>query len=245
MKSSDISLLVAFGAGIISFVSPCVLPLIPMYLSFISGLSLEEMASEYNKGKVIKKIVLSSVLFVIGFSIIFVALGASSTFIGRFLLSKFSILSKVAGVVIVILGLHLTGIFNLRFLNYEKRLHLDRRPKGIIGPLIIGMAFAFGWTPCVGPVLSAILLYSSSQDTVTQGVLLLSLYSLGLGMPFLIAGVSVNAFLSFIRKMRRQLSIIKVVVGVFMAFMGILVATGSLSLIAEYFARLFPWLVIG
>ncbi len=241
----NISLFAAFLAGIVSFISPCVLPLIPMYISFISGLSLDEMRSDNDRKRILKKVFISSILFVAGFSIIFIGLGASSTFLGKFLLSRISLLSKIAGVIIIILGLHVAGVFKIAFLNYEKKFHFKSKPVGLLGPLLAGLAFGFGWTPCVGPVLGTILLYSSSKDTVSQGISLLSMYSLGLGIPFIITGISINAFLSFLQRIKKYYRYIEIFIGTCLVIMGILILLNAFSIIAEYISRWFPWLTVG
>jgi len=240
-----VSLFAAFAAGIISFISPCVLPLIPMYISFVSGLSLDEMRSRTDRREILKRVTISSLLFILGFSIIFIGLGASATFLGKFLLARLSVLSKIAGVVIIILGLHIAGAFRIGFLNYEKRVHFSSRPAGFLGPFLIGLAFAFGWTPCIGPVLGAILVYSSSQETVGQGILLLSMYSLGLGIPFLLTGISVNAFLSLLKKIQRYYRAIEILTGAFLVIMGIFLITGSFAVLSSYMVKWFPWLAKG
>jgi len=241
----EVSFFAAFIAGIISFISPCVLPLIPMYISFISGLSVDEMKSSVDRKRILKKVIVSSVFFILGFSIIFIGLGASSSLLGKFLLSRLSLLSKIAGAVIIILGLHTAGVFRLGLLNYEKRFHLSNKPSGLLGSFIAGLAFAFGWTPCVGPVLGAILIYSSSQDTVRQGIILLSMYSIGLGIPFLITGISFNVFLGFLQKVRKHYKFVQIFTGVCLIIMGILVFTGSFSVLSGYVYKWFPWLSIG
>jgi cytochrome c-type biogenesis protein len=240
-----VSLFAAFAAGIISFISPCILPLIPMYISFISGLSLEEIRTGTDRKQVLTRVTISSILFVLGFSIIFISLGASATFVGRFMLSRLAMLSKIAGVVIIIMGLHIAGVFRIGFLNYEKRFHLSSRPAGFLGPFLVGLAFALGWTPCIGPVLGTILAYSGSQEKVWQGILLLSMYSLGLGIPFLLTGISINAFLSLLKKIQRYYRGIEIFVGVCLVFMGVLFITGSFNILGGYMIRWFPWLAKG
>jgi len=238
----SISFLTAFIAGIASFISPCVLPLIPMYISFISGLSLDELQNTGDKKRVLKRVIFSSLLFILGFSVIFIGLGASATVLGKFLLSKLSLLSKIAGIVIIIFGLHIAGAFKLNFLNYEKRFHVGQKPSGLLGPFLIGLAFAFGWTPCVGPVLAPILALSAKQETVKQGIILLSMYSLGLAIPFLLTGISINAFLSFTKRIQKHYRIIEIVIGICLIIMGVLFVTGSFSIIAGFMVRWFPWL---
>jgi len=231
----QVSFLTAFLAGLLSFLSPCVLPLVPGYISFISGISLDEIRSSQDKQqhrKALKKVALNSLLFIFGFSFIFVLLGASATFIGGFLQSKMAMLSKIAGVVIIIFGLHMTGAFNIKFLEYEKRFHAQKKPLTLLGSFLVGMAFAFGWSPCIGPILAAILFYASTQETVYQGIGLLASYSLGLGIPFFIAGLAVNAFFGIFTWFKRYLRTIEIIAGIFLIILGILIFTNQLQTIA-------------
>jgi len=241
----NVSILAAFTAGIISFISPCVLPLIPGYLSFISGVSVEEMKSQEKGSEAFKKVSLNTLLFVLGFSVVFTAMGASATFIGDFLLSRLSLFSKVAGAIIILLGLHIIGVFKVPFLNYEKRFHTRSKPLGLLGSFVVGLAFAFGWTPCVGPILGGILLLASHQDTVGKGIVLLSTYSLGLGIPFLITAVSFNTFLGIFGWARRHFRMIEIISGLFLITIGFLIFIGSFGYIAGLLNQWFPWLQTG
>jgi cytochrome c-type biogenesis protein len=238
----EVTLFAAFFAGVISFVSPCVLPLIPGYLSFISGVSVDEMKDKDEKSKVLKRVGLNSIFFILGFSVVFILLGASATFLGKFLLSRLAILYKVAGVIIIIFGLHLLGLFKIPFLNYEKRFHSRTKPLGFLGAFLVGLAFAFGWTPCIGPILAGILLLASNQETVGKGIVLLSFYSLGLGIPFFLTGIGFNRFLGFSGWLRRHYRTIEILSGVFLILVGLLIFFNSISFIAEIMFRLFPWL---
>jgi cytochrome c-type biogenesis protein len=233
----NVSLFAAFTAGLISFISPCVLPLIPAYLSFISGVSVEEMKSQDRKSAVLKKVSLNTLLFILGFSLVFVALGASATFIGDFLLSKLSLFNKIAGVIIVLLGLHLLGVFRIPFLNYEKRFHTKSKPLGLLGSFLVGLAFAFGWTPCIGPILAGILLLASNQDTITKGVVLLSSYSLGLGIPFFVTAVSFHSFLSVFGWIKKHFRTIEIISGLFLIIIGFLIFIGSFSSLTGFLVR--------
>ncbi|MCI0594988.1 MAG: cytochrome c biogenesis protein CcdA, partial [candidate division Zixibacteria bacterium] len=182
MFTENISLIAALGAGFISFISPCVLPLIPGYLSFISGVSVADMSAIEKRGEVLRKVALSSFIFVLGFSAVFITLGASATAVGKFLLSnKIGLFNRFAGAIVVILGLHVMGVIRIPFLNYEKRIQTRSKPLGALGTFLVGVAFAFGWTPCIGPILGGILGLAANQGTVGEGMLLLSFYSLGLG----------------------------------------------------------------
>ncbi|MCX7919134.1 MAG: cytochrome c biogenesis protein CcdA [bacterium] len=231
----QVSLITAFIAGLLSFISPCVLPLVPGYISFISGVSLEEMKRTNdvsNRSRILKKVAINSVLFILGFSIVFILLGATATYIGGFLQSKMNVLSKIAGVVVIIFGLHTAGLFNIKFLQYEKRFQTRGKPLTLIGSLLIGMAFAFGWSPCIGPILAAILVYASTQETVYQGIGLLASYSLGLGIPFFIAGLAVNVFFGVFNWMKKYLHAIEIIAGVFLIVLGILIFTNQLQVLA-------------
>jgi cytochrome c-type biogenesis protein len=228
----NVSILAAFTAGIISFISPCVLPLIPGYLSFISGVSVEEMKKGDKKSEALRKVSLNTFVFVLGFSVVFVAMGASATFIGEFLLTKLSLLNKIAGVIIIILGLHIIGVFRISFLNYEKRFHAKSKPLGPLGSFVVGLAFAFGWTPCIGPILGGILALAANQDTVGQGVVLLSSYSLGLGIPFFITAVSFNTFLGFFGWVKKHFRTIEIASGLLLICIGVLIFFGSFGYIA-------------
>ncbi|UCF79911.1 MAG: cytochrome c biogenesis protein CcdA [Candidatus Eiseniibacteriota bacterium] len=229
----EVSLLAAFGAGFLSFISPCVLPLVPGYISFISGVSLEAMREESGEGRTgsgsLSKIVPNSLLFILGFSVVFVALGASATFLGQFLVDKLSILSKIAGVVVIVFGLHVMGVFRIRFLQYERRFHARSKPLGLLGSFLVGLAFAFGWTPCIGPILGAILAFASTQETVKEGIYLLSAYSLGLGLPFFATGLAMNSFLGISKSIKAHFRTVEIVSGLLLVAVGILILTNSLQ----------------
>ncbi|MCD6169417.1 MAG: cytochrome c biogenesis protein CcdA [Candidatus Latescibacteria bacterium] len=226
---TDISVIAAFGAGVLSFLSPCVLPLVPAYLCFISGLSLGQMRTVSTDVRVLLKVGTNCLMFVLGFSIVFVALGATATVVGQFLLSHLALLSKIAGLIIVILGLHTLGWLRIGFLNYEKRFQSRGVPAGNIGAFVVGLAFAFGWTPCVGPILATILAYAGTQQTVGKGVLLLSSYSLGLGIPFVASGVGINAFLRLFKRMKAHLRIVETISGLVLVVVGLLMFLGVFS----------------
>jgi cytochrome c-type biogenesis protein len=238
----NVGIMAAFTAGFISFISPCVLPIVPGYLSFISGVSFEEMQTAANKSAIRKRILLNVLFFIIGFSIVFISLGASATFIGRFLQEQMNIISKIAGVVIIIFGIHMVGIYKIPFLNYEKRFHTAGKSMGLVSAMIIGFAFAFGWTPCIGPFLATILLYASKQETIGQGIILLSAYSLGLGIPFFLAGLSVSLFIDIFNKFKRHLHKVEVVGGILLILFGVLIMTNYLTVLSGYFATWFPFL---
>ncbi len=239
----DVTYFGALIAGLISFLSPCVLPLVPPYLCFLGGATMEELAGDGDDeiaGDVWRRVVLSALFFVLGFTTVFVALGATATAIGQLVADNLGLLAKVAGVVIILLGLHFLGVFRISLLNREARYHAEARPAGLIGAYLIGLAFAFGWTPCIGPVLAAILFVAAAEDTVWQGVSLLAVYSLGLGIPFLLAAFAVRPFLGFLKRFRRHLGMVERVMGGLLVVTGILFLTGSMSTIAYWLLELFP-----
>ena len=233
----QISLFAAFTAGLLSFVSPCVLPLVPSYLSYITGLSLEQLADVTERQKFRKSIILNSLLFIAGFSAVFVAFGASASLIGQVLFVYQDYIRRIGGVLIVIFGLYLLGVLNLRFLQVEKRLHFSSRPAGYLGSFLIGVAFAAGWTPCVGPVLGTILLYASTTDALTDGVALLTSYSLGLGLPLFATALGVDRFLDYFKQVRSYLWSVSAISGVFLVVVGVMIYANSLTLITSFLER--------
>lgn len=238
--TENVTLLAAFAAGFLSFVSPCVLPLIPGYISFVSGVSLDEIRGDQATAASRLQVFTTSLAFVIGFSIVFVALGASATAVGKFLFARLPILSKVAGVVLVIFGLHTMGVFRLAMLDTEKRVHSQRKPAGPLGAILVGIAFAFGWTPCIGPILGGILAIAGSRNSVAEGVLLLAIYSLGLGIPFLITSLAINQFFSAAKRIRSYYHAIELTSGALLIVIGALMLTGQLTIIARYLQPYFP-----
>jgi cytochrome c-type biogenesis protein len=238
--NTSVSLFTAFVAGILSFVSPCVLPIVPGYLSFISGANLAQFKDGELPTGLARRVAITSFAFVLGFSTVFVALGAAATLVGYYLQQYKRGLGMAGGVVIILLGLHTAGILPIKWLLYEKRAEVKTRPLGLLGAYVVGLAFAFGWTPCIGPILGAILLYASQQETVGQGVLLLSAYSLGLGIPFIAAGLAIHAFFAAFARLRRHMKLIEYAAGALLVVVGLLLLTDRLSLLAVYFSRLFP-----
>ena len=230
----SISLFAAFFAGLVSFFSPCVLPLVPAYLSFVSGMSVDQMQREEDRRKAIGRTGLNALAFVLGFSLVFVLFGASATFLGQFLRNKMVILSKVAGVIVVLFGLHIAGVFRIRFLDYEKRFHTRTRSSGLMGAFLVGIAFSFGWSPCIGPFLAAILTYAATQETIGQGIVLLGVYALGLGIPFLLTGLAVHAFFAAFARIKRYFRIIEIASGVLLILVGLLIFTDNLQVLASY-----------
>jgi len=230
---TDVTLFAAAMAGLFSFLSPCVLPLIPGYLSFISGVSLAELSAGATKA-VLWRVWTNSVWFVLGFGVVFIAFGASATAIGSFLSAQWSAFRVLAGVVILILGLHLAGIVRLPFLQYTKKPTVNARPLTWVGSFAVGTAFAFGWTPCVGPILAAILALASTQKTMGEGVLLLTIYWLGMGIPFLLTAMGVGTFLRFLSRFQRYLRWVEVASGLLLVVMGWLILTNRLAWLAQY-----------
>ncbi|HWP02570.1 MAG TPA: cytochrome c biogenesis protein CcdA [Gemmatimonadaceae bacterium] len=230
----SLSLGIAFGAGLLSFLSPCVLPLIPSYVTFITGLSLEDLT------RARRAALLHGALFVVGFSAIFLALGASASLLGQLLLQQRDIINRVGGVVVVLFGLYLLGVFDIGFLTRERRLHLANRPWGYVGSVFVGVAFGAGWTPCLGPILGSILIYTSSQADLGRGMALLSAYSAGLAVPFLAAALAVERFVVLLQKVRRYLVWVSRVAGVLMIGVGILMLTNYFTILASYLQSLTP-----
>ena len=236
---SEVTYFAALVAGFLSFVSPCVLPLIPGYISFVSGVSLDEMRAP-GAGASRRQVLLTSVAFVIGFSLVFIALGASASAVGKFVLRNLPLLGKIAGIVIIIFGLHTMGLFRLQFLEMEKRAHAQRKPAGLVGALLVGVAFAFGWTPCIGPILMGILAVAGSRETVQEGVVLLAVYSAGLAIPFLLTSLAIDRFFSVTARIRKHYHAIEVVSGALLVAIGLLIFTGQLTLIVRYLEPYLP-----
>ena len=228
-------LFIALGAGLISFLSPCVLPLIPGYISYISGSSINELIEKKNVN------LLPIILFTVGFSIVFIFFGAASTLLGQVLLQNSYELRIVAGVIIVILSLHLIGIINIKFLNYEKRVQTDIK-RNFFSPALIGMAFAFGWTPCIGPILGSILVLASTEESLQQGILLLTFYSIGLAVPFIFAGYLIQRFLVFSKNFRKNINKVSKIGGSILLITGILMITNHLQALGFYLLNIFPFL---
>ena len=228
-------LFIALGAGLISFLSPCVLPLIPGYISYISGSSINELIEKKSVN------LLPIFLFTVGFSIVFIFFGAASTLLGQVLLQNSYELRIVAGVIIVVLSLHLIGIINIKFLNYEKRVQTDIK-RNFFSPALIGMAFAFGWTPCIGPILGSILVLASTEESLQKGILLLTFYSIGLAVPFILAGYLIQRFLVFSKNFRKNINKVSKIGGSILLITGILMITNHLQALGFYLLNIFPFL---
>ena len=228
-------LFIAFGAGLISFLSPCVLPLIPGYISFISGASLNELVAK-------KKInLIPLILFSLGFSFVFIIFGAAASFLGQILLQNSQLLRTVAGLIIIVFSLQLIGILNIGFLNFEKKIYTQKN-NNIWFSFIVGMAFGFGWTPCIGPILGSILALASTEETVFEAVILLSFYSLGLAIPFILSGYVMQRFLIFSKNFKKNINLVSKIGGFTLLITGILILTNQLQVLGYYILKIFPFM---
>jgi cytochrome c-type biogenesis protein len=240
---ADVTYPAAAGAGLLSFLSPCVLPLVPPYLCYLAGTSLDQLSAAGKlETHVARRVALASLAFVAGFSTVFVALGAAASVIGQVLRAHLDTLSWIAGIAIIIMGFHFLGVFRIPFLYREVRYQSDARPAGLIGAYVMGLAFAFGWTPCIGPVLASIFAVAAAKETVFEGASLLAAYSLGLGIPFLAAGLAVRPFLAFMQRFRRHLGTVEKVMGGLLVLTGIMFLTGTFSNMAYWLLETFPGL---
>jgi cytochrome c-type biogenesis protein len=229
---------VAFIAGLISFLSPCVLPLVPGYISIVSGSSLEQLKANARQASLLRTVLMNSVTFIVGFSITFIVLGASATWLGQVLVSWRQLLDKIAGLILIVFGVHVLGIVKINALYQDKRFHNVEKPRGAVGSLVLGLAFAFGWTPCLGPILAGILAIASTKQTVTEGMLLLGVYSAGLGIPFLMTSLALNKFLSFYSRFKKHFHAVEMVSGALVIAVGVMMVTGSLTRLASWFSFL-------
>ena len=230
-----IELIIALGAGLISFLSPCVLPLIPGYIAYISGSSFNELLENRNIN------LLPIILFTFGFSVVFIIFGATATFLGKLFLNNSLELRIIAGAIIIIFSLHILGIIKLNFLNYEKRIYTSNN-KGVAGSILVGMAFGFGWTPCIGPILGSILALASTEESINRGILLLFFYSLGLAIPFVLSGYLIQKFLVFSKNFKKNINLVSKAGGIILLTTGILIITNKLQLLGYYIFNIFPFL---
>lgn len=245
-----IALSTAFGAGFISFLSPCVLPLVPPYLTFIAGVTLDELTEDQRSAVVFRRVMTAALAFVLGFSAVFVALGASASAIGQgiqdinqsFQIFGQPALPVIAGVIILLMGLHFLGVYRIALLDREARFQPRDKPSGLIGSFLIGMAFAFGWTPCIGPLLSTMLAMAATEDTVGQGAWLLAVYSAGIAIPFLIAAAFAGPFMSLMRRFRRHLGKVEKVMGGLLVVTGLLFMFGQMNVLSSWMLQTFPGL---
>jgi len=236
----EVPLTAAFLAGLLSFLSPCVLPLVPPYLCFITGASLDQLTERDRTEIGYRMVLMPALLFVLGFATVFVTLGATASAAGQFLREHSTLLAQIAGVAIILMGLHFIGIFRLGLINREVRYTHATRPAGLFGAYGIGLAFAFGWTPCIGPVLAVILALAATEDSVATGAVLLGVYSAGLGVPFLAAALGVERFLGFLQRFRRHLGTVERATGVLLVVTGVLFLTGTIQTMGYWLLEAFP-----
>jgi cytochrome c-type biogenesis protein len=237
--TSDVSIFAALIAGLVSFLSPCVLPLVPPYLVYLAGTSLERFADREPEPRVRRETVLAACLFVLGFSTVFVALGASASVIGSLIRAYSGPLATIAGIAIIIMGLHFLGLTRIAFLYRQKRMEIAK-PVGLWGAYAMGLAFAFGWTPCIGPILAAILAVAAAEQTVTRGAGLLAVYSLGLGIPFIAAAFAIEPFAAFLARFRKHMLRVEQAMGALLVLTGIAFLTGSINFMSVWLLETFP-----
>ena len=241
MDEFDITYGGAFIAGLLSFLSPCVLPLVPPYLCYLGGMTVEQLAErQAARTASSRRVFWAALAFVLGFSTVFVALGATATVLGQFVAQYLDLLAQIAGAVIIVLGLHFLGVFRIALLFREARFHIESKPAGLAGAYVVGLAFAFGWTPCVGPVLAAVLFVAGTEESIWQGTSLLAIYAAGLGVPFLAASLAAGPFLAFMRRFRGGVRVVERVLGVALVVTGVLFITGSMTEIAFWILDTFP-----
>jgi len=226
----NVSFVVAFIAGVLSFLSPCILPIVPGYISYISGVSLKEREQGIDDD-VIKRILVTSLSFIFGFSVVFISLGASASVLGIFLSNNIIIFSRISGIFIIIMGIHLTGLIKIKALYFQKKINIETIKPGVLGAFLIGFCFAFGWTPCIGPILASILTLAANEKTVAKGIVLLTAYSMGLGIPFLLTGFFASFFIKFFEKHRFFIRKGEIICGVLLVIIGILMVTNNMSYI--------------
>lgn len=234
MISHEVSYIGAFIAGLLSFISPCVLPLIPSYITYITGISFADLQAEHPSNIIRQKSILHSLCFICGFTAVFVLLGASATYIGSFLQEHAVIIRKVGGVLLVVLGLHVTGLFHIKFLLGEKKVSIKHKPSGYVGSFLVGIAFAAGWTPCIGPILAAILAVAATEEQVYQGIVLLLLYSLGLGVPFFLSALAMHRFMVVFNRFKKYILAFEIITGCFLVVIGVLIYSNWLSRLSGY-----------
>ena len=241
MDGFDISYAGALGAGILSFLSPCVLPLVPPYLCFLGGVTIDQITDEDNEDEgLTRRVFITAVFFVLGLATVFIMLGATASALGQMVADYMEVLSTIAGLIIIVLGLHFMGLLRIPLLYREARFNAASKPASLFGAYIIGLAFAFGWTPCVGPILAAILFVAGSDDSVMYGISLLAVYAAGLGIPFLIAALAIRPFMGFMSRFKRHMQTIERVIGALLVVTGILFITGEFSVLAYWILEAFP-----
>lgn len=234
MNSPEVTYIGAFIAGLLSFLSPCVFPLIPSYVMYITGMSYADMLAEHPSHIIRQKSILHSLCFICGFTVVFVLLGASATYIGSFLHEHAALVRKIGGILLVLLGIHVTGIVPLRFLLGEKRVSIKHKPAGYVGSFLVGIAFAAGWTPCIGPILAGILAVAATEEKVYQGILLLLVYSLGLGVPFFLSALAMHRFMALFNRFKKYIRVCEVITGILLMVVGMLIYSNWLSRLSGY-----------
>jgi cytochrome c-type biogenesis protein len=235
MHSQEVTYFGAFIAGLLSFLSPCVLPLIPSYITYITGLSFSDLQNEHPSNKVRQTAMLHSLAFILGFTVVFVLLGASATYLGSFLNQHAGFLRKAGGILIVLLGVHVTGLIPIHLLLGEKRITLHRKPAGFAGTFLVGIAFAAGWTPCIGPILAAILTVAATEENVYQGIMLLLIYSLGLGIPFFLSSLAMHQFIVAFQRFKKFIRLFEICTGLFLILIGVTIYFNWLSRFSNVF----------
>ncbi len=225
-SAGTISFPIAFVAGFLTFSSPCILPLVPAYISYITGISFDEL-KEGKRGDVRRKALAHSILFVLGFSAVFIALGASASYLGKFLIAYKTAISKIGGVLVILFGLYFMGLFKLDFLDKERRIKFKMRGGSKLGSVLLGIAFAAAWTPCIGPILGSILVFAGTRETMQEGITLLGFYSLGIAIPFIIAALLINSFLAYFTKFQKYLFVVKFICGILLILIGVLLVTDN------------------
>lgn len=237
----EFSLPVVFGAGVLSFLSPCVLPLVPPYLTYMSGASFDQLREEgTTPGALQRRVMITSLFFILGFSVVFITLGATATAFGQAFRQALPILTPIAGIMIIAMGLHFLGVYRISLLDRQMRHQGPGMASGPVGGFLLGLAFAIGWTPCIGPVLAAVLSVAASKNTAMDGAMLLAVYSLGLGVPFFLAGIAIGPFLAFFDGFKKHLHTVEKVMGVFLVVTGVLFLTGNFTRISYWFLETFP-----
>lgn len=234
MGSQDISLLGAFLAGILSFLSPCVLPLVPSFLTYLTGLTFADLQAEHPTHLVRKRLIAHSLLFIGGFTLVFVLLGASATFLGSFLRENMAIMRKIGAILIMLFGLHVSGLLPINLLLGEKRVNIHHKPAGYFGSLLVGITFAAGWTPCIGPILASILMVAAAESTVYRGIILLLAYSLGLGIPFFLSALAIHRFLTLFNRFKKYIRLFEIITGIFLIIVGLLIFFDRLTMLQKY-----------
>lgn len=241
----DITFYFAFTAGIVSFLSPCILPIIPPYICFLAGMSLDQVTAEGKSFNVGRKIMFSALAFVLGFATVFILLGASASYLGQQLVDYFDVLKYFAGAIIILMGLHFMGVFKISMLYKQAKVEVQKKPAGIGGAYLVGLAFAFGWTPCVGPVLASILFVAGAEESASQGALLLAAYSAGIGIPFLLAAGFAGPFVRLMQKFSQHISKVEKIMGIMLVLTGIAIMTGYMQELGFFLQRIMPSFQVG